>query len=377
MFSEVYDSNKIKEFCNISNNAKQENVLNAINGHGFSLERAAFLLSPAADELIENMAKKSMEITRRRFGNIINIFTPMYLNNFCINGCLYCGFNSGNKDQRLRMSVDQSITESEAIARSGFRQILLVAGEDPKYINADYVSELSSKIKDNFSSIGIELQPYSVDEYIQMRENGVDYVAFYQETYNQKLYDIYHARGPKKDYLKRLNNLDNIGKASMSKIGMGILLGLNDYVEDMLSLLWHMDYIYKTYTFSQISVSFPRIQKSASTIEYNRISEMNGISPVNEKMLAKAMFAVRLLFNDASIVLSTRESAKFRDNMVPLVVTNMSAASKTAPGVYTLDDDNLDQFTIQDDRTLEEIETMLKTKNLESVMYERQFEKNW
>ncbi|PID29478.1 MAG: 2-iminoacetate synthase ThiH [Candidatus Cloacimonadota bacterium] len=376
MFYDIFDIDLVRETIALYSNPSDQEILDAINGEGFSLERAAILLSDRAENFLEQMAERSKLITRQRFGNIVSVFTPMYLNNLCVNGCLYCGFNSGLKNKRIRLTIDQCVAESEEIKKRGIDQILLVAGEDPKGITPDYISEFSSRIKSRFSSIGIELQPYELDDYKKMKKAGVDYVAFYQETYNQDLYKIYHPKGPKSDYKRRINNLDIIGKAGMSKIGMGFLLGLADFKEDMLSLISHMAHIYKNYTFSQISVSFPRIQPSESTPIYNSIIKKYGITPVNEITLARAMFIVRLLFNDAGITLSTRESDNFRDNMTPLVVTQISAASKTAPGAYIFNEENLDQFTIQDDRSLGEIKEMLRRNNLESVMYERQYEKD-
>lgn len=374
-FLEEYSEKEIKELIDYSKTLTDENILKAIEDDGFSNERAIALLSDKALNHLEPMAKRSMEITRQRFGNIINIFTPMYLNNFCINGCLYCGFNAQLPDDRVKMTVKQAVKEAEIIASKGISQLLLVAGEDPKGISAEYISELAKEISPMFSSVGIELAPFKLSEYGLMKDAGIDYVAFYQETFSKEAYEIYHLKGPKKDYRKRINNIDNIGKNKMSKIGMGVLLGLWDYKFDMLSLLQHINYVYKHYTFSQVSVSFPRIQPSASTDGYKKVIQKFNIEPVTEKRLAQAMFAVRLLFPDASITLSTRESRTFRDNMIPLVVTNMSAASKTCPGAYSFDTENLAQFDISDDRTLEEIKSMLKSKGLDSVIYERQYER--
>ena len=365
----------------------QDNIISAINSAGFSLERAKILLSEKAGEYLEQMAEKSLYITRQRFGNVINIFTPMYINNFCINGCSYCGFNKDSESYkqnievnstklRTRLSIDDAVKEAKAIRDLGISQLLLVAGEDPKSVTVSFIVELAKKISPWFSSIGIELQPFSTDEYKQMKEAGIDYVAFYQETYNKELYKVYHKKGPKSDYNNRINNIDNIGKSKMSKIGMGVLLGLDNFEKDMLSLIIHINYVIKKYTFSQIVVSFPRIQPSASTSEYQRIVKEYNISNISETKLAQAMFVIRLLFNDIGITLSTRESEDFRNNMIPLSVTNISAASKTSPGALTQkDNDNLDQFSIQDDRSLIEIKEMLENKELEPLMYERQYER--
>jgi len=356
----------------------ESEIISAIESTGFSEERAAALLSNEAGKFIESMAVKSNQITRQRFGNVINIFTPMYLNNFCINGCAYCGFNTDLSEQkRIRLTINEAVIEAKTIRDMGISQLLLVAGEDPKGVSVQYISELVKTIRPWFSSIGVEFQPFSEKDYTILKNSGVDHVAFYQETYNRNLYNTYHQRGPKKDYQKRVDNIDNIGKTGMSKIGMGILLGLWKFEEDMLKLATHINYVYKKYTFSQVVVSFPRIQHSASTEEYKSIVDKFEIPQISEKKLAQAMFVIRLLFPDAGITLSTRESHIFRDNMIPLVVTNISAASKTSPGAYSKkDEDNLDQFEIQDNRTLEEIKELLNSKNLESLMYERQYERN-
>jgi len=387
-FSTILDKDlKYSQKLNYSNISQNE-ILSAINNDNrFSIERAKILLSEKALNYIEQMAEKSLSITRQRFGNVINIFTPMYLNNFCINGCSYCGFNKDSESYkqnievnsgklRTRLSIDDAVKEAKAIKDMGISQLLLVAGEDPRSVNVSFIVELAKKIRPWFSSIGIELQPFSTDEYKQMKEAGVDYVAFYQETYNKELYKVYHKKGPKSDYKRRIENIDIIGSSKMSKIGMGVLLGLDNFEKDMLSLVIHINYVIKKYTFSQIVVSFPRIQPSASTSEYQRIVKEHNISNISETKLAQAMFVIRLLFNDIGITLSTRESEEFRNNMIPLTVTNISAASKTSPGALTQkENDNLDQFSIQDDRSLLDIKEMLENKGLEPLMYERQYER--
>ena len=374
-FTGYFDYRDLTEkFKNL--NITGKDVLNAIYQNGYSDKRAYILLSKEAEYYLEDMAYRSREITRQRFGKIVNIFTPVYLNNYCVNACTYCGFNSANKDmKRLRLSVEEVVEEAGIIRDLGFSQILLVAGEDPKSINCEYLKNIVQVIRPWFSSIGIELHPFSSVEYDFLRENGIDHVSFYQETYDPGLYETYHRKGPKKDYTRRLINADYIGKAKMSRIGMGVLLGLNDFRNDMQALFSHISHMIKKYTFSQVTVSFPRIRHCASTGIFQEIVKEKGIKEVTETNLAQAMFATRLLFNDVGITLSTREKPEFRDNMINLAVNNISAASKTSPGAYTKTDGELDQFTISDNRTLPEIISMLKSSDLESVLYERQYER--
>jgi 2-iminoacetate synthase len=326
----------------------------------YSLQRMLTLISPAAQHCLEEMAAQSAALTVQRFGRTIQLYAPLYVSNYCCNSCLYCGYNTATKFQRTRLTIDQAIAEADVIALEGFRHILLVSGEDPRYVTCDYLNELATKLREKFSSVSIEIQPLSTDHYANVFGGGIDGVTLYQETYNRDSYAKYHKAGPKSDYDYRLETHDRTAAAGMRRLGIGFLLGLADWRLETLAMTEHAAHLIKNYWRAQVSFSFPRMRPALNVAEtYDHL--------VNDKELVQLMLALRLCFADAGIVLSTRESAAFRDNLVKLCVTRMSAGSKTNPGGYSGEEETTEQFTIDDDRSAAEISDMLKSAGKETV----------
>jgi len=326
----------------------------------YSLERMLTLISPAAQDYLEQMAQQAAALTTQRFGKTIQLYAPLYVSNYCCNGCLYCGYNTSTKFKRTRLTIDQAIAEADIIATEGFRHILLVSGEDPSYVTCDYLNELAEKLRSKFSSVSIEIQPMQTEEYAKVFTGGIDGVTLYQETYNRDTYAQYHKSGPKSDYDYRIQSHDRTASAGMRRLGLGFLLGLSDWRIETLAMTEHAAYLMKNYWRSQVSFSFPRLRPALNVAEdYQHL--------VNDKQLVQLMLALRLCFADAGIVLSTRESTAFRDNLVKLCVTRISAGSKTNPGGYSGDGDSTEQFVIDDDRTAGQIADMLKTVGMETV----------
>lgn len=326
----------------------------------YSFERMLTLISPAAQEFLEEMARQAAALTVQRFGKTMQLYAPLYVSNFCCNGCLYCGYNTATRFERTRLTIDQAVAEAEIIASEGFRHILLVSGEDPRYVTCEYLNELAAKLREKFSSISIEIQPMSRDQYAEVFAGGIDGVTLYQETYDRETYAFYHRSGPKSDYDYRLQTHDRTGGAGMRRLGLGFLLGLSDWRLETLAMSEHAAYLMKKYWRAQVSFSFPRLRPALNVAEdYKHL--------VNDRELVQMMLALRLCFADAGIVLSTRESAQLRDNLVGLCVTRVSAGSKTNPGGYSGDDQTTEQFKIDDDRTVDEIAKMLKTAGKETV----------
>ena len=328
----------------------------------FSYERLAVLISPAASDYLEQMAQQARALTIQRFGKTMLLYVPLYVSNVCINSCEYCGYNTAHDFKRTRLSIDEALEDAKHISQRGFKHILLLSGEDPQYASVDYFCELASKLRKNFSSIGIEIYPMDQDDYAKLVAAGVDDISIYQETYNKDIYAEMHKKGPKSNYSYRLNTPDRAAAAGIRRIGLGALLGLSDWRSEVLALAAHADYLMKRYWKSQVSFSFPRI-RPAHEVDRQRYTNL-----VSEKLLAQIMIALRLCFSDAGITLSTRENADFRRNMIHLGVTKLSAGSKTNPGGYSGDhDDAVEQFQISDESSPEEVAKMLRDAGYETV----------
>ncbi len=326
----------------------------------YSLKRMLTLVSPAAQDCLEEMAQQAATLTVQRFGRTIQLYAPLYVSNYCCNSCLYCGYNTSTKFERTRLTIDQALAEAQVIATEGFRHILLVSGEDSSFVTCDYLNAFAEKLRAKFSSVSIEIQPLTTQDYAKVFQGGIDGVTLYQETYNRDTYSQYHKAGPKSDYDYRLETHDRTASAGMRRLGIGFLLGLSDWRLETLAMSEHAMHLIKNYWRAQVSFSFPRMRPVLNVAEdYKHL--------VNDRELVQLMLALRLCFADAGIVLSTRESAAFRDNLVKLCVTRMSAGSKTSPGGYSGDEDSAEQFTIDDDRSAARIAEMIKSAGKETV----------
>jgi len=321
------------------------------------------LLSPAASEYIEAMAQVSQQLTMKRFGKTIQLYIPLYLSNECTNGCVYCGFNHANKIARKTLSIDEIKKESQKIKEMGFEHILLVTGEHPKKAGFQYLYEIVQEMTKMFSMVSIEVQPMKVKEYSKLQEVGLNSVYLYQETYNQANYRHYHPSGKKSDFRHRLETPERIGKAEVHKIGLGVLLGLEDWRIDSFFTAFHLRYLQKHYWKTNYSISFPRLRPFAGSYQPNY--------KISDKQMVQLITAYRIFDENLELALSTRESPYFRDHTFPLGITTMSAGSKTEPGGYNEEHRHLEQFQVADDRSPEDIEEVIENKGYEAVW------KNW
>ena len=317
------------------------------------------LISPAAQPYLEQMAQISHKLTKKRFGKTIQMYAPLYLSNECQNICTYCGFSLDNKIKRKTLTESEITLEIEALKKAGFDHVLLVTGEANYTVNIDYFLKSVAQIKNDFSTISVEVQPLSTEEYKQLHEAGVYSVLVYQETYHQEVYKKYHTKGKKSNFDFRLETPDRVGTAGIHKIGLGVLLGLEDWRTDSFFNALHLDYLQKTYWQTKYTVSFPRLRPAEGVIKPNFI--------MDDKDLAQLICAYRLWNEDLEISLSTRENEKFRNNIIPLGITSMSAGSKTNPGGYVVDPQSLEQFEISDERSAQEIATLISSRGYEPV----------
>lgn len=323
------------------------------------------MVSPAAEKYLEKMAHLSRKYTRERFGKTINMFIPIYITNSCANSCVYCGFHVQNKMARTILTESEIVREYEAIKKlAPFDNLLILTGENPAKAGVDYIARALDLAKPYFNNLQIEVMPLKSEDYAMLRHHGLNGVICFQETYNEARYKVYHPRGPKSNYEWRLNGYDRMGLAGVHKIGMGALIGLEDWRTEVTMMALHLRYLEKTYWRTQYSVNFPRM----------RVAENGGFQPnveMSDRELAQVTFAMRIFDHDVDISYSTRETAETRNNMATLGVTTMSAESHTDPGGYCCYPNALEQFHVSDERKAWEVERDLKALGMEPVW------KNW
>ncbi|MBI2967522.1 MAG: 2-iminoacetate synthase ThiH [Bacteroidetes bacterium] len=326
------------------------------------------LISPAAAPYLEEMAQMSSAAAKKRFGKTIQMYIPLYLSNECQNICTYCGFSYHNKIKRITLKDEEIVREAEAIKKMGFEHVLLVTGEAGKKVSMPYFKHALSLIRPFFSNISMEVQPLEEEEYAELIRLGLHSVFIYQETYNRESYSKYHPKGKKSNFDYRLITPDRLGRAGIFKIGLGVLLGLEEWRTDSFFCALHLKYLQKNYWQTKYSVSFPRLRPAAGIQLGSFFENGNGTSHfITDRELVQLICAYRLLDPDIELSVSTRESRNFRDHIVKLGVTSISAGSRTNPGGYSLYHESLEQFEINDDRTPSEVASMLEKQGYQAV----------
>ena len=318
------------------------------------------LLSPAAADYLEEMAELSRRFTLEKFGRTISLYIPMYVSNLCANACVYCGFNHGNALERNVLDMKQVEAECKAIKALGpFENLLIVSGEFPAVCGTEYFAEVLRTARPYFHNLTIEVQPMRTAQYRRLVEEGLNGVVCFQETYHRERYKVYHPRGMKSLYEWRLNGFDRMGRAGVHKIGMGVLIGLEDWRTDLTMLGRHLRYLQKEYWRTRFSVNFPRMCPSESGFQPNTV--------MTDRELAQVTFAFRIFDHDIDISYSTREKPLFRDNMMTLGVTSMSAGSQTEPGGYATSPDALEQFEVTDSRSPRDVTESIRAHGYDPV----------
>ena len=321
----------------------------------------AALLSPAAEEFAAPLERLAADWTRRRFGRTVQIFDPLYVSNYCRNGCRYCGFNAGSKGTvRRALTLDEAAAEARALASSGVKSILLLAGEDPAHAPPDFFCALARRIRPLFADVSVEIYACSEAEYRSLREAGVDGMTMFQETYDPDVYREFHPFGPKADYANRLDAYDRAARAGMAFIGLGALLGLGDWRAEGFWMGLHAEYLRRRHWRSAVAFSFPRIRPAAGAEPPPH--------PVSDAALAQMMCALRVTFPDNGITVSTRERPGFRERLVRIAATKISAGAKTTPGGYTAGTEADAQFETSDRRSVAEVAGALRACGIDPVM---------
>lgn len=335
-------------------------VERALSARQLTREDFMALLSPAAEAYLEPLAQRAQQLTRQRFGNAVGFYVPLYLSNLCANDCTYCGFSMSNRIRRKTLDAQEIARECEAIRELGFDHLLLVTGEHQSKVGMDYFREHLPAIRRQFASLQMEVQPLSQEEYAELKGLGLDGVMVYQETYHQATYARHHLKGNKQDFFWRLETPDRLGKAGIDKIGLGALTGLSDsWRVDGYMVAEHLLWLQKRYWQSRYSLSFPRLRPCTGGIE--------PASVMSERQLVQIICAFRLFSPETELSLSTRESPRFRDRMIPIAINNVSAFSKTQPGGYADNHPELEQFAPHDGRRPEEVAQALIASGLQPV----------
>ncbi len=319
----------------------------------------AALISPAATPYLPAMAAQAQQLTRQRFGHTLQFYIPLYLSNLCANDCSYCGFSMSNAIKRRTLTLAEVEQECQAIKAQGFSTVLLVAGEHEKKVGIDYFEQVLPVVKRYFSYVMLEVQPLSTPYYQRLRQVGLDAVLVYQETYDRQCYAQHHLRGQKMHFDWRLATPERLGQAMIDKIGLGVLLGLGDWRLDSIYLAQHLRYLQQRFWRCRYSISFPRLRPCVGGLAQQQ--------HISDKALVQLICAWRLFEPDLELSLSTRESADFRDHVVPLAITSISAGSRTSPGAYAVDAQSLEQFSTDDQRSAQDVAKSMVARGLQPV----------
>ncbi len=308
------------------------------------------------------LMQQAHQRTVQRFGRTVKLYTPLYVSNECIDTCLYCGFRRDNKIRRATLTMENILAETDHLHAQGFQHILLVSGEHPKYVNPEYLCQITRQLKNKWSSVAIEVAPFPEANYRTLAEAGVDSVVLYQETYNRNVYQQVHQGGPKKDYDQRLEFVEGACRAGMRTVGIGMLLGLAPWQEELEALINHARALRKKYWKTEFTISLPRLQTSAA--------EFTPSHPVSDQEMAHMICLLRIYLPEVGLVLSTREPPTLRETLLPLGITQMSAGSRTEPGGYLHPNEAEEQFSIADHRTPAEVAAMITKLGYEPVWKE-------
>ncbi|MGN8058695.1 2-iminoacetate synthase ThiH [Pedobacter sp. 22163] len=323
------------------------------------LEDFKALISPAALPYLEDMAQISQRLTLDRFGRVIQMYIPLYLSNECNNICTYCGFSYDNKVRRRTLNPMEIMQEVAVIKGMGYDHVLLVTGEANQSVHTDYFKKVLDLISPHFSHISMEVQPLDVADYETLIPHGLNTVLVYQETYHQDDYRKHHPKGKKSNFLYRLETPDRLGQAGIHKMGLGVLIGLEDWRTDSFFTALHLSYLEKQYWQSKFSISFPRLRPFSGGLEPKVV--------MNDKELVQLICAYRLFNSEVELSISTRETVAFRNQVIKLGITAISAGSKTNPGGYQVEPQSLEQFEISDERSAQEIAAMIRKQGYEPI----------
>ena len=344
-----------------SNKYTANDVRASLQKETISVEDFGALLSPAALPLLEDIAKRAKLETRRHFGNSIQMFTPLYIANYCENYCIYCGFNCHNKINRAKLTSEEIEKEMETIAKTGLQEILLLTGESRSMYDVSYIGEACKLARKYFKVVGLEIYPVNSDEYAYLHECGADYVTVFQETYNSDKYETLHLSGHKRIFPYRFNAQERALKGGMRGVGFAALLGLDDFRKDAFATGLHAYLLQRKYPHAEIAFSCPRLRPIINNDKINP-------KDVHEPQLLQIICAYRIFMPFSNITISTRECARFRDNVIGIAATKISAGVSVAIGGHSEEARGDEQFEISDSRDVQEVYDAIINHDLQPVM---------
>ncbi len=389
MFSEIFEKHDWARVRQSIYDKTATDVERALARQHRDLEDFKALISPAAAPYLETMAQISHQLTVKRFGKVIQMYIPLYLSNECQNICTYCGFSYDNKIRRRTLGAGELLREVAAIREMGYEHVLLVSGEANQTVGTDYFIKALQVVRPHFAHISMEVQPLDQVDYELLIREGLHTVLVYQETYHREDYKLHHPKGKKSNFKYRLDTPDRLGRAGIHKMGLGVLIGLEDWRTDGFFTALHLQYLEKVYWRTKYSLSFPRLRPHVKAASYKlQAASEEGkaasyklqaaseervpgvLQPkvtMTDRELIQLICAYRLLDGEVELSLSTRESPVFRDHAIRLGITSVSAGSKTNPGGYVVDPASLEQFEIHDDRSPAMIAEMIRRQGYEPV----------
>ena len=371
---EVIESNvmdKVMEQMNAYDDSKYTaaDVKAALEHESCTIEDFKALLSPAAEPFLEQMAQRARLETSKHFGNTVYLFTPLYIANYCENYCVYCGFNCYNHIKRMKLSMEQIEKEMKVIADSGMEEILILTGESRGQSDVAYIGEACKMAQKYFRMVGLEIYPVNTDEYKYLHECGADYVTVFQETYDTDQYEQLHLLGHKRVWPYRFDAQERALRGGMRGVAFSALLGLSDFRKDALASALHVYYLQRKYPHAEMSLSCPRLRPIINNDQINPLD-------VGEKQLCQVLCAYRIFLPYVGITVSSRESAEFRNGIVKIAATKVSAGVSTGIGdhesKYTgKESDDVqgdEQFEIDDNRSLDKMYQDIAEKGLQPVL---------
>ena len=342
-----------------------DDVRRVLQEDTINLEGLKILLSPAAEPFLEDLAEKAKAVRTRYFGNSVYLFTPLYISNYCDNLCVYCGFNCKNQIHRAKLDEEGIEEELKNIAKTGLQDILILTGESERHSPISYIGRACELAKKYFKVVGVEIYPANVDDYAYLRECGCDYVTVFQETYNWENYKTLHLLGNKSIFPYRLETQERALRGGMRGVGLAALLGLDDFRKDAFATALHAHLLQRAYPHGEISISCPRLRPIVN-------DETINAGDVGEAQLLQVILAYRLFLPYANITISTRETARFRNGVLPLAATKMSAGVSTGIGEHSSEEKQQEegdaQFEIADSRTVAEAMEDVKALGMQVVM---------
>jgi 2-iminoacetate synthase len=326
-FATEFDSIPLAALARRAESASPEAAAASLSREKLELTDFAHLISPAAGKVIEPLGRRAHHLTRQRFGNVIRMFAPLYLSNECVNNCRYCGFSRDNPILRVTLTVPEVRREAEALLRQGFRNILLVSGEHPKFVSDQYLAECIGALHEVTPSVSLEIGPMETEGYGPLVKAGADGLVVYQETYDQGVYAQMHTSGPKRNFAWRLDTPERGYAAGFRRLGIGALYGLADWRYEALSVAAHAEHLLRHCWKASLTLSLPRLRPCAG--------EFRPLTHMSDREMVQLVCAFRVMFPDVGLVLSTRETPVLRDGLMSLGITLLSAGSHTEPGGYT------------------------------------------